>query len=85
MNRLVVEIRGLPMLARWATIGAISAGVTGGIIGLVVGLFAYAPTAPFAAAELGLPAVFAGAVIGFAAGVIRATARCVRRRRASSL
>jgi hypothetical protein len=49
--------------------------VTGAVAGLVVGLFAYAPTAPFAAVELGLPATIVGGVVGLAAGAVVAVAR----------
>jgi hypothetical protein len=75
----------MPMLSRWASIGAFSAGVTGGIVGLVIGLFVYAPTAPFAAAELGIPATFAGGVAGLIAGMIMMTAHRIRRHGANSL
>ena len=67
------------MLARWVILGALIAGVTGGIAGLVVGLFAYAPTAPFAVVELGFPAALAGALVGLVAGMITATASRIRR------
>jgi hypothetical protein len=50
---------------------------------LVIDLFAYAPTAPFAAAEIGFPATFAGAVVGLVAGMIVATAFRIRRHIAS--
>jgi hypothetical protein len=43
----------------------------GAVIGLVVGLFTYAPTAPFAAAELGLPSAIVG-------GTARVRGRCSR-------
>jgi hypothetical protein len=78
-------LQGLPMLARWASVGAIAFGVSGVIAGLVVGLFAYAPTAPFAAVELGFPAVFVGAVAGLVAGILMKIARRIRRREARSL
>jgi hypothetical protein len=72
-------IRDLPMLARWVILGALFTGVTGGIVGLVVGLVVYAPTAPFAAFELGFPAALAGGVVGLVAGMITATAFRIRR------
>ena len=78
MNAFAGWLRGLPLRARWASIGAFSAGVTGGIVGLVIGLFVYAPTAPFAVFELGLPAMFAGGVVGLLAGMIMMTARRIR-------
>jgi hypothetical protein len=71
------------MPARWAIIAATAAGVTGGIAGLVVGLFTYAPTAPFAVVEAGLPAFVAGGAIGLIAGTIMTTARRIRRHGAS--
>lgn len=82
MKAFVAWQRGMPMLARWVSTGAISAAVTGGIVGLIVGLFAYPPTALFAAVELGVPAVVAGGVVGLVGGVIMTTARCIRRHRA---
>lgn len=54
-------------------------GVTGGIVGLVIGLIVYAPTAPFATAEIGFPATFVGAVAGLVAGIIMTTALRIRR------
>lgn len=75
MNAFAAWIRGMPMLARWASIGAFAAGVTGGLVGLVIGLSVYAPTAPFAAVELGLPATFGGGVVGLVTGMTAAMAR----------
>jgi len=49
--------------------------VTGGVAGLVIGLCVYAPTAPFAVVELGLPAALAGGLAGFLAGVIMTAGR----------
>jgi hypothetical protein len=74
VRAFAIWIRGMPVLARWVTVAALFAGVTGGIVGLVIGLFAYAPTAPFAAAEIGFPATLVGAVVGFVAGMIMTTA-----------
>jgi hypothetical protein len=78
-------MRSLPMLARWVVIGAISAGVPGGIVGLVVGLFVHAPTAPFAAVEVGFPAMLTGGIIGLVAGLIVITVRRIRRHGTDSL
>lgn len=47
----------------------------GGIVGLVVGLRVYAPTAWFATVEVGLPAGLLGAVVGLVAGGIFTVAR----------
>ncbi|HEX3873895.1 MAG TPA: hypothetical protein VHW26_07100 [Solirubrobacteraceae bacterium] len=54
--------------ARFACIGAVAAGTTGAIVGLVVGLVTYAPTAWFAVFELGLPATIAGGAVGLISG-----------------
>jgi uncharacterized membrane-anchored protein len=78
-------MRSLPMLARWVIIGAVSAGVPGAIVGLVVGLFVYAPTAPFAAVEVGFPAMLTGGIIGLVAGLILLTVRRIRRHGTDSL
>jgi uncharacterized membrane-anchored protein len=72
-------MRSLPMPARWVVIGASIAGVAGAIVGLVVGLFVHAPTAAFAAVELGFPAMLTGAIVGLVAGLIMITIRRIRR------
>lgn len=46
---------------------------------LVIGLYAYAPTAPFAMTELGLPAAFCGAFIGLVVGLLLKAAHRVHR------
>jgi hypothetical protein len=85
VNAIAAWMRGMPVLARWVSAGAIAAGVAGGIAGLVLGLLAYAPTAPFAIFELGLPAALAGAAVGLVGGMITITARRIRRHGASPL
>ena len=64
MNAIAVWLRSLSQVARWGTVGAASVGGLGAIIGLIVGLHVYAPTAPFAVVELGLPAAIVGGVYG---------------------
>ncbi len=76
-----VWMRGLPLFARWVGTGVVSGGVIGGIAGLIVGLFVYAPTAWFAAAELGFPAALAGGI----GGAIMAAVRRLRRSAAKPL
>jgi hypothetical protein len=77
-------IRGLPVLDRWVIVATVLAGVTGAIAGLVIGLFAYVPTAPIAAVEIGFPATVTGAIVGLVGGMIAATAARIRRYTARS-
>jgi hypothetical protein len=53
-----------------AVIGAALLGACGGVVGLVVGLLAYPPTAWFAVFEVGLPAAVVGSVLGLVAAVV---------------
>ena len=71
----------LPMSqpARGAVLGAVSCGTLGAIVGLLGGLYAYAPTAPFAMIELGLPASIMGAIVGLIIGSILAVGRRLSR------
>jgi len=80
MNAIAVELRGMPLITRWVTVGAASASVIGGIVGLVVGLFAYAPTAWFAVFELGVPAGVVGGIVGLIGALILTVGRRIRRR-----
>jgi hypothetical protein len=70
-----------PLPLRWATIGATSAGAAGAAIGLIVGLFANAPTALFAMIELGIPAAVVGGLVGLLIGLIVAAGRGASRKR----
>jgi len=65
----------MPLAMRWATLGAAGAGLVGGVVGLIVGLFAYPPTAWFAVFELGVPAAILGGLIGLLAGAIASLAK----------
>jgi hypothetical protein len=67
--------RGLPLPLRWAVRGAIAVGALGGLIGLVLGLRANPPTAPFAIVEVALPSAIVGAFGGLAIGALT-TAIC---------
>jgi hypothetical protein len=62
-------------------VAALVLGVLGGIVGLVVGLVSYPPTAWFAVLEVGLPAGLLGAVVGLLVG---SAALLVRRGRPGS-
>jgi hypothetical protein len=54
--------------ARFAILGVVIFHVIGGIVGLVIGLNAYAPTAWFAVFEVGMPAGIVGGVLGVSIG-----------------
>lgn len=60
---------------RFATVGAMCAGVVGAIVGLVVGLHVHAPTAWFAVLELGVPAGIIGAATGLLVGALYVAAQ----------
>lgn len=64
VQRMLEDFRHMPMLGRWAAGGATCLGIIGAVTGLVVGLFAYPLTAPFAMLELGLPSTIFGGAIG---------------------
>ncbi|MFZ2056630.1 MAG: hypothetical protein WAV54_04395 [Acidimicrobiales bacterium] len=70
MNTIAVRLRGLPLPGRCAVVGAASVGMIGAVVGLVIGLIVYAPTALFAVVELGLPAAIVGGLIGLSTGVV---------------
>ena len=59
-----------PLLVRFALLGAVVFGIGGGVVGLIIGLQAYAPTAWAAMFEIGLPAAFVGAVLGLGIGFL---------------
>jgi hypothetical protein len=60
----------MPLPLRWAAIGAVSAALLGGVVGLVVGLRVHPPTAWFAIFEAGFPASILGGLVGLASGAI---------------
>lgn len=62
------NIAMIPIMLRFALLGAALCGVAGGVVGLVVGLNVYAPTAWFAVFEIGLPSGILGAALGFLVG-----------------
>jgi hypothetical protein len=75
----VLRLRTLPQVMRWVVVGAASLGSAGAIVGLVVGLHVYAPTAPFAIVELGLPATLVGGLVGLVTGSMVALGRRIKR------
>jgi membrane associated rhomboid family serine protease len=79
VNGIAPELRGVPLIARWIIVGAASGTVIGGIVGLVVGLHAYPPTAWFAVLEAGIPIGAAGAIVGLVGALIVTAGRRVKR------
>ena len=65
---LQTQLQMVPAFLRHAVVGAAVVGVPAGMVGLVVGLCAYWPTAWAASAELGVPGSLAGAVLGVMVG-----------------
>ena len=72
MNAYFRFLGDIPLPARFAAVGATAGGTIGAIAGLIIGIHAYAPTAPFAVVELGLPATIAGGLAGLITGLITA-------------
>lgn len=64
MEQLLRVLRELPVPLRHAVVGPVVLGVPGAIVGLVIGLRTYVPTARAAILEVGLPAAFLGALLG---------------------
>jgi hypothetical protein len=58
----------LPLVLRWSVKSGLAFGTVGAVVGLLVGLAAYPPTAWFAVLEVGIPAFIGGALLGAAAG-----------------
>ena len=69
----------MPVPTRFAVIGTLTLGIAGGITGLVVGLFAYPPTAWAAVAEVGVPAALLGCLAGFFVGFLVLAVRRTRK------
>ena len=57
-----------PVTVRAITVGSLAGAVVGSVIGLAIGIWAYLPTAPFAAVE--------GAVLGSVSGTVLAFLIC---------
>jgi hypothetical protein len=72
-------VRALPSPARQAVSGAIILGLVGTLVGLVVGLVSYPPTAWAAAFELGFPATALGLIGGLVVGLIARVLPSARR------
>ncbi len=64
------QLAAMAVVPRFAVVGAVTAAVLGGLVGLVLGLRAHPPTAWFAVLEVGVPAGVAGAVLGAVVGAL---------------
>lgn len=64
------QVAAMPTARRFVVVGATAAFLAGALVGLVIGLFAYPPTAWFALLEVGVPTGILGAVIGALVGVV---------------
>jgi len=78
VGALRIKLANLPLVGRFAVVGAASAGAAGAVAGLAIGLIVYAPTAPFALVELALPSTVVGGLAGLAVGAGVAVVRRVR-------
>jgi hypothetical protein len=58
-----------------AVVGSATLGILGAVVGLVLGLSAYPPTAWAAVFEVGAPAALLGAVVGALVGVVSSALR----------
>lgn len=58
------------VLGRFVAYSAAIFGLLGGVVGLVIGLSAYPPTAWFAVLEVGLPCALIGGALGAVSGAL---------------
>jgi len=61
-------VREWPLPLRYAALGTVTVGLLGSLVGLVVGLHVYAPTAWAATFEIGSPSALLGLVLGLMVG-----------------
>ncbi len=64
------QLGTMPLILRSVFVGSIAAFLLGGLVGLVLGLLAYPPTAWFAVFEVGIPASVLGALLGALVGLL---------------
>ncbi len=69
----------MPVIPRFAVVGALAALLLGGFTGLILGLHAYPPTAWFAVVEVGIPAAILGAIMGALVGMVAGTVQRMNR------
>jgi hypothetical protein len=73
------QMAAMQLIPRFAIAGALVALLLGGLVGLVLGLRAYPPTAWFAVFEVGIPAGALGAVLGAFVGMVAGTVQRMNR------
>ena len=73
------QMSAMPLIPRFTVGGSVAALLLGGLVGLVLGLRAYPPTAWFAIFEVGIPAAVAGAALGAFVGIVTATVQRLAR------
>ena len=69
-TRLRLLLRELPVVVTAMLLGSVLLGALGGVVGLVLGLRTYPPTAWFAVTEIGFPAAILGGCLGLPVGLI---------------
>ncbi len=76
MTSVGAHIAAMPLIQRFAIVGSTIALLLGGLVGLILGLRTFPPTAWVAVFEVGIPAGILGAILGTFVGVVT---RAVRR------
>ena len=74
---MLEQLAPLPRPIRGLLVGAVVAGFFGGIVGLVIGLMSYPPTAVFAIFEAGIPAAVVGGSLGLIVGTCASIAHWI--------
>jgi hypothetical protein len=74
-------LASVPIIPRFVVVCSTTALLFGGLVGLVLGLRAYPPTAWFAVLEVGVPAGILGALLGAFVGMVTATMQRISRSR----
>ena len=72
------QLAAMPLVPRFAVVGATAMGALGGLLGLILGLLAHPATAWFAVFEVGAPAAIAGGFVGAFVGLVAVIVRKIR-------
>lgn len=79
MRAIVSMLDELPLPLRWSVELAAAMFVIGAVVGLIIGLQTYIPTAWFAMIEIGVPAAMLGAILGALGGAVVSLSRRITR------